>query len=45
VIQTMQMYMLREEIGSRVKNTRMPVKKIGLAPTILCFRIVMLCSA
>ncbi len=38
-------YMRQDVIGSKVKNTCMPVKNLGLAPTVLCFRIVMLCSA
>jgi hypothetical protein len=36
-------YIQREVIGSKVKNTRIPLKKHGHAATVLCSRIVRLC--
>jgi hypothetical protein len=36
-------YIQRKDIGSKVKNTCIPVKKHGHAATVLCSRIVMLC--
>ena len=38
-------YMRRDVIGNSVKNKHVPVKKMGMAPTVPCFHIVMLCSA
>ena len=38
-------YMRRNVIGNSVKNKHMLVKKMGMAPTVPCLRILMLHSA